>query len=89
MSKRLGGIIGRKDKTSSWLLFVVYLTSTDLLRTQAWLQDRRNQTNSNREHVRRKKSRESRQTLKLFAMQEHQTKGKKHGERLFSSFRFQ
>ena len=34
---------------------VVYLTLTDPLRIQPWLQDRRNQIKLNREHGRRKK----------------------------------
>ena len=33
---------------------VAYLTLTDPLRVQPWSQDRRDQTKSNREHVRRK-----------------------------------
>ena len=48
---------------TSWMIYsldrtqrvvVVYLTFTDPLRIQPWSQDRRNQTKSKREHVRRK-----------------------------------
>ena len=38
----------------SAVVVVVYLTLTDSLRIQPWSQGRRNQTKSNREHVRRK-----------------------------------
>ena len=38
------------------VVFVVYLTLTDPLRIQPWAQDRRNQTKSNRGHVRREKA---------------------------------
>ena len=36
-------------------LLLLYLTLTDPLRIQPWLQDRRNQTKSNRKHIPKKK----------------------------------
>ena len=60
-SKGLDGNIRCRDKSLREMFVVVYLTLTDPLRIQLWSQDRRNQTKSNREQFRRKKSRESRQ----------------------------
>ena len=42
------------------LLFAVHITVTGPLRIQPWSQDRRNQTKSNRQHVRRKAGRADR-----------------------------
>ena len=58
------------------LLFVVYLTLTDPLRTQPSSQDRRNQTKSNQKSEISRESRQKR-TDKEVASKEHRRDGQK------------